>query len=474
MLIGLVLMGLLFLWPREKPSEYVGLDQVIESKELVVITRNNAHCYYLYREQPQGFEYDLARAFANYLGVRLRVQIGGQWEAMIPALLQGKGALVAASLSITPERAKKVAFSAPYLAVQQHIIVHRDNLSIQGPADLAGKTVHIRKGTYYQGRLEALQAQGIDLRIQRHPNLPTEELIRRVAQKEIEVTIADSNIALLNRRYYPQTLVAGAISEKSYLGWAVHPQATRLLARINDFFETIQKNGRFSRIYQRYYAEVAFFDYDDISAFHQRIQNRLPRFLPYIKKHAQKHGFDWRLIAAQIYQESHFDPRAKSPNRAYGLMQLTYGTAYGQGLAIENLYDPEKNIATGVQYLKKLYRFYDQAKGMDRLFIALAAYNIGQGHILDARDIARDKNLDPNQWESLARTLPLLSRPAYYSQSRYGYARGSEAVQYIQRIMAYYDVLKRKDIRYPEGENPESGLDSRGLLEDSDLLSTHP
>jgi membrane-bound lytic murein transglycosylase F len=376
----------------------------------------------------------------------LKVKIAEKWEGMIPALMDGTGAFIAASLTITPKRQQQVAFSDGYLAIQQHIIVHRKNPSIKNTDDLAGKTIHVRRGTSYQERLETLKAQDIDLNIELHDDIPTEELIQQVEEENIEVTIADSNIAYRNRRYYPKIIVSGPISPTEYLGWAVHPNALKLLKKINTFFKEIKTNGFFKKNYDQYYANVEDFDFVDLRSYHRRLKTRLPKYRPIIKQAAQKHGFDWRLIAAQIYQESHFDPKARSHAGAYGLMQLTRSTA--KSLKVKNMLNSIQNINAGVQHLKNMYDLFDGANGSDRLFIAFAAYNIGQGHIMDARNLARKTGLDPNKWSSLTKTLPLLRYHKYYKNAAYGYCHGTEPIEYVKQIMIYYDILRHRGIEY--------------------------
>ncbi|MFC1812568.1 membrane-bound lytic murein transglycosylase MltF [Thermodesulfobacteriota bacterium] len=449
LLLALFFSAFAFLWCLfgcEKVPPSTTLEDVLKTGELAVITRNNAHCYYIYRDQAMGFEYDLAKAFADYLGVRLKVVIGEKWEGMIPDLNNGTGAFIAASMTITPKRQKQAVFSNGYNEIQQHIIIHRSNLSVKGVEDLAGKTVHVRRGTSYQERLEALRKQGFDIKVKLHVDIPTQELIRQVAEKEIEITIADRNIALLNRRYYPQIEIGDPINEKEYLGWVVKRNSLDLRDRINTFFEEIKKSGEFTRIYNKYYKDVEAFDYVDIRAYHRRLETRLPRYKQIIIQAANRHDFDWRLVAAQIYQESHFDPKARSHAGAFGLMQLTLSTA--RSLGVKNILDPTQNISAGVEHLSNLYDLFDEAEGSNRLFLALAAYNIGQGHIRDAQNLARKMNLDPNKEASLLKTLPLLEYGKYYKKTNFGYARGTEAIQYIKRIMIYYDILKQQGIEY--------------------------
>ena len=419
------------------------LNRIRKTKRITVITRNNAHCYYVYREEHMGFEYDLAKTFAGHLGVDLEVKIF-PWADMIKALNEGKGDFIAASKTITPSRTKLVDFSDEYLSVQQRVVVHEDNHSINDVVGLNGKTVHVRRATSYAERLSELQEQGLEFIVELHDDLPTEELIRRAADKRIEVTVADSNIAQLNRRYYPNTKIGIPIADPQYLGWAVKKGNRALLEDINAFFAKIKADGTFAEIYRSYYSNVQIFDRFDLKKFHQRITTRLPKYKSIIKKAAKKHGFDWRLIAAMIYQESHFDPRATSHRGVRGLMQLTKATAQEMGIA--NRLDPQQSIMAGVKYLRTLYRRYGKAGDSDRLLIALASYNVGPRHIASAQSIARKKGLDPHKWPSLEKTLPLLCYEKYIKASKHGYCRGSEPVRYVNRILTYFDILRRQGI----------------------------
>ena len=417
------------------------LDRIERSGEITLLTRNNAHCYYTYRDNPMGFEYDLAKAFTKYLGVRLKV-VTTSWEGLLESLDSGEGDFVGASLSITPSRIQIVDFSDKYMDVQQQVILHKYDYEIKEIEDLAGKTVYVRRGTSYEDRLNELRDEGLDVNIKLVEDMPTEELIRMVSEKEIEVTVADSNIAMLNRRYYPDTKIGFPIEDIQTLGWAVRKGEKGLLKKINAFFKKIKKDGTFAKIYEKYYANVDIFDYMDLKKYHKRLDTRLPEYREIIRKAAMKHGFDWRLIAAVVYQESHFDPDARSYTGVEGIMQLTKDTA--EELGVKDRLDPRQSITGGVRYLKKLYKKYEDAKDPDRLLITLASYNIGRGHVLDSQRIARRKGLDPNSWSSLEQTLPLLRYPAYYKKSRYGYCRGTEPVRYVNRILTYYDILKRE------------------------------
>lgn len=419
------------------------LDRIKESGEITVLTQNNAHCSYTYREKPMGFEYDLAEAFSRYLGVKLKV-LTPPWEKLIEELKKGKGDFIAAGMTITPSRRKEVKFSDGYLRIQQKAIIHKNHPLIEKLEDLIGKTIHVRQGTTYAERLAELKDDGLDIHIKLYEDVPTEELIMMVAQREIGVTVADSNIALLNRRYYPDMVISLPIEEPQLLGWAVNKGEKSLQKKINDFFEKIKKDGTFEKIYEKYYANVEIFDYLDLKKYHKRLDTRLPKYEKIIKKAAKKYNFDWRLIAAMIYQESHFDPDATSFTGVEGLMQLTLDTALEMGIKDRN--DPEQSIMGGVAYLNMLYKKYDEAMHPDRLLIALASYNVGRGHILDAQGIAKERNLNPNSWAALKDILPLLRYSRHYKKTKYGYCRGTEPVRYVNRILTYYDILKREGI----------------------------
>ena len=407
--------------------------------KLIVITDNNAHGFYLYQNQPMGFEYDLAEKFAEFLNVKLSVITPG-WEKIFDTLLLGEGDLIASSLTKTPKRETRVNFSDQYMAVQQQVIIHKKNHGIKTLSDLKGKTVHIRKNTSYHERLVELKKAGLKIRLALYENIPTEEFLRQIQDGEIQITIADSNIFRLNRRYYPDIRIACPISAQQSLGWAVRKNDAQLLKKINDFFDNIKKDGTFGQIYNKYYAGTEIFDYVDVKIFHKRLKTKLPVYKQLIEEESEKYNFDWRLIAAVIYQESHFNPHAESYTGVRGLMQLTRTTA--KEMDVTNRLNPTESIRGGVKYLNKLYNRFNHIHPEERIKFALGSYNVGYGHIKDAQRIARKNGLDMNKWSSLEQTLPLLRYRQYYEKSSYGYARGTEPVRYVKRIFKYYDILK--------------------------------
>ncbi len=421
-------------------AEKNALERIRESGHIIMITRNNGHCFYTYRNQPMGFEYDLAKAFSQYLGVDLHV-VTTHWEELLPSIEGGEGDFVAASMTIMRSREKQVDFSEPYLAIQQKVVTNQRNPPVKSLEDLWGKTIHVRRGTSYEERLKEIQAEGQEIKIKVYDDTPTEELIDMVAKREIEVTVADSNIALLNRRYHPDVRIGFAIEKPQSLGWAVKKGERELLEQVNAFFRKIKADGTFDRLYDKYYGNVEVFDYLDLRKYHRRIETRLHTYKPLFKKAAEKYKFDWRLIAALAYQESHFDPRAVSSMGAEGLMQLSELTA--EEVGVSDRMNPEQSVMGGAKYLRELYSRFKTARDPDRLYLALASYNVGRGHVLDAQKIAKRKAMDPNSWAALEQTLPLLRNAKYFTQAKHGYCRGTQPVRFVERVMSYYDILKR-------------------------------
>ena len=418
------------------------LSRILKQKKITLITDNNSNAYHLYRGQPMGFEYELARAFADFLDVDLDVVTPG-WNSMEPFLETGQGDFIGAALTITERREKTLLFSQPYMAVQQQIVYHKSSRGIDSLEKLAGKTIHVRRNTSYHHRLEALRESGIDIDIELLDNIPSEEIIQMVAEKKIKYTVVDSNIAQINRRYYPDIVIGIAIQDVEFIGWAVNPSEIRLLDRINHFFYHINKTGYYKKISNKYYGNINNFDYFDVKKFHQRLTTRFPKYRRYIIQEAFKYGFDWRIIAAMVYQESHFDPFAKSFTGVRGLMQVTENTAREMG--ISNRLDPVLSLRAGVKYLHTLYKRFDDIEDPnEKLLFAIGSYNVGYGHIKDAQKLAAADNLDPHKWASLEKTLPLLTKRKYYQKTRHGYARGREPVRHVRQVLMYYDILKKK------------------------------
>ncbi|MCG8552847.1 MAG: membrane-bound lytic murein transglycosylase MltF [Desulfobacterales bacterium] len=418
------------------------VEKIRKSGKLRLITDRAINTYYLYNNTPMGFEYDLACEFAKFMNVELDVITPG-WNNMFSYLKQGKGDFISAGISITAPRLEYVDFSIPYMTIQQRIIHHNLIFNPKEIKDMGSRIFHVRRGTAYHYRLADIKASGVPFEYVLHNNIPTEELIGMVNDREIKFTIANSNIALLCRRFFPDIRIGTPIQERESLAWAVRKNDHEMLKQLNKFFLHASSTGILKRITTKYYGNIDDFDTYELKKFHDRISSRLPKYKDVIKTESAKHGFDWRLIAAIVYQESHFDPNAKSYTNVYGLMQVTEITAREMG--IKNRKDPQQSIRAGIKYLALMYKRFDFIKDeSQRLLFALASYNVGYGHVKDAISLAKQKGYDPYTWKGIKATLPLLAQEKYYNQTKYGYARGWEPVQYVERIRTYFDILRQK------------------------------
>ncbi|SDT84759.1 membrane-bound lytic murein transglycosylase MltF [Desulfobacula phenolica] len=429
---------------READPNLSRLERIEKTRVMRLITTNSINTCYWYNDRPTGFEYDLAREFADFLNVDLDIVTPGR-NNMFSYLEQGKGDFIASGLAITKKRLEDVNFSIPYMTVQQHIVHHK---LVFGPKNIKGlnlQTIDIPRGTSYQARLEEIKNSGIDLNYILHNNIPKEELIRMVYNQEIKFTIADNTIAYLNQRYYPDIRIGIPVQEKEYLAWAVNKNDSQLLEQMNKFFLYANETGILNRITDKYYSNIENSDLFDLKIFHHRIKTRLPKYKKIIVEESMKYDFDWKLLAAAIYQESHFNPNAISFTNVMGLMQVTTVTAEEMG--IENRLIPAQSIKAGIKYLDKMVKRFDYLEDeYERMLFALASYNVGYGHVMDAIRIAEDMGWDGTKWQNLKAALPLLSKSKYYTKTQYGYARGWEPVQYVERILTYFDILKQKKI----------------------------
>ncbi len=416
------------------------LERVREEGRLIVLTYNGPTTYFLDKDDPAGFEHDLASAFADHLGVEVEFRVLKSVADVLAALSAGEGHLAA---GVTRTKDPRTAFlSGPaYSAVRQQLVCHR-----KGPrpskARLHKASITVVTEQSYRSRMNDLKERAPALQWAANRGLTAEDLMARVAAREIDCTVGDSTLVSLTRRYHPDLIVPFDLTERENLSWMMPEDAVDLSSEVARFFALETTAQLIEGLKERYYGHVPAFDYVDLSVFRQRIGERLDGYIPAFGRAARTTGFSWRLLAAMAYQESHWDPEATSPTGVRGLMMLTRATAEEMGVA--DRLDAKQSIRGGARYLRRLYdRLPKAVTGDDRLWLALAAYNVGYGHLLDARKLARGKGLNPNRWADLKTVLPLLSDPAYYKTLTYGYARGREPVGYVARVRHYWDILKR-------------------------------
>ncbi len=435
---GIVAAALLS-WPNRVDST---LEDIRRSGELVVLTRYGSTTFFESRDGLDGYEYALTQEFAKSLGVTIRYVIHDSIPEVLKAIQSGRGHLAAAALTRTEEREAVHVFGPDYKTVQQQVVCHRKGTVPKDISELPAVRLLVIGGSSYVERLRELKEDVPNLEWGTTVELSTDEILEQVSRQEVDCAVSDSNIVAINQRYFPDLQIAFPISEEQSLAWVLPPGANKLMGQLEKFFEEADGNGLLASLDERYYGHVTIFDYVDTKRYMRRILSRLPRYRDSFERAAEKHEIPWTLLAAVSYQESHWNPRARSPTGVRGMMMLTLPTARAMG--VKNRLDPAQSIMGGARYLARMIdRIPEQVEGEDRVWFALAAYNVGFGHLQDARELAERLGQDPNRWHSLKTVFPLLSRKKYYRTLKHGYARGSEPVQYVERIRSYLDMLER-------------------------------
>lgn len=416
------------------------IERIKEQGKLVVVTRNAPTTYYEGRDGATGFEYDLVSAFAEQLGVEVELVVRDNPAEILAMIAAGEADIAAAGLTRTRQREERVLFSHSYQDVTQQVVCRRGGAQPSQVEDLLELSIEVPADTSYVEQLNQLQQDYPELSWQVQPEHNTEYLLEKVWQRELDCTIGDSNIVAVNQRYMPELTVRFDISEPQPLAWALPPQAKGLQEELNNWLEQFREGGELQALVNKYYGFIDVFDYVNTRVFQRKVKTLLPKYQALFEEAGKKHGIDWALLAAQAYQESHWDRRARSPTGVRGIMMLTLPTAREVG--IKSRLDAKQSIFGGAKYLADLRsRLPEEITEPDRTWIALAAYNVGMGHVYDARKLARELGINPDLWHDFREVLPLLSQKKYYKDLRYGYARGSEPVRYVQRIRNYHDML---------------------------------
>lgn len=415
-----------------------------ETGVLQVVTRNGSTTYYLDRhERPTGPEYDLATEFAQNQGWEVEWKLVPTTEEVLKTLEEEKAHLAASGLTHLDSRNERFERGPAHTEITQQIVCHRDmRPKPSALEDLADVEIKVTADSSYSEELQDLSEKhpGLDYQEQ---EVSTEILLDRVAQQKLQCTVADSNIVQVNRRFMPGLEVVMNLTQEQNLGWYL-PQGMEDLARqAFSWMNSREGDEAISQMEYRYYEYIGKFDFVDMRALKRRIQDRLPQFKDLFLRAEEQTGLSADLLAAVAYQESHWDPHARSPTGVRGIMMLTQRTAKRVGVA--NRLDPEQSIMGGSKYLAERHSLLpEHIPEPDRTFLALASYNVGRGHLLDARQLARDLGQDPDSWSDMREVLPLLADKRYYPRLRYGYARGYEPVHFVQRIRNYRDVIKQK------------------------------
>ncbi|MBQ1782824.1 MAG: membrane-bound lytic murein transglycosylase MltF [Gammaproteobacteria bacterium] len=439
--------------------EQTQLEQVLERGELRIGTIYGGTTYYVGSDGPQGFDYELAAAFASYLGVVLKVEAVYTTAELLALIDGGKVDLLAAGVTITDARLAKYRFSPSYKRVDQLLVYRNGERRPRNLGELNGP-LKVVAGANHITTLNTHKASYPELSWQESNDQQFEELLDQVVSGDIAYSVVDSARLANYRRYQPELAVAFQLSTQEPLGWILaNANDDSLYATLIEFFGQSRSDGLLTTLDEKYFGHLDQFNYVDIKGFIGAVENRLPRYRPLFEKYAG--SFDWRLLAAISYKESSWRAEARSPTGVEGLMMLTQNTA--RHLGVTNRTDPAQSISGGSRYLAEMVsKVPDKVPEHERVWFALASYNIGIGHLLDAMRITQKRSANPYSWRDVKESLPLLRNQRWYSQARLGYARGDHAVAYVDAIRRYYDLLVYLDDRAARAAALAAGQSSAG------------
>ena len=441
----LIVIALLCLAYISDSTHLSDLEKVIKRGHLVVLTLPGATTYFEDGDGKNGFEYALAKAFADSLGVELKVTSKSTLPSLLLSVGGPQGEFAAANLVNTEDRSQSFKFSYPYHQVVQQLIYRAGDQKPKTLSQLKGD-LSVIAGSSHSENLKQLRKQFPSLKWIEENDAEMSELIRKVHDGEISYTVTDSLAYEINRHIYPNTRKAFNVSAPQALAWVFPKNGDgTLLNAANNFLQQYTESGQLDDIKQQLFAQTKRFSAADSKQLGRLVNNRLPKYEAMFRQTAQKYNLDWHFVAAIAYQESHWNPRAKSPTGVRGLMMLTLDTAKEMG--VTNRLDAAQSLEGGVAYFSKLKaRLPERIKDPDRSLFALAAYNVGFGHLEDARILTVRNNRNPDLWADVREHLPLLSKKKYYSTLKRGYARGNEPVIYVDNIQYYRSYLQLNSV----------------------------
>jgi membrane-bound lytic murein transglycosylase F len=418
------------------------IDEIKRRKVIRVGMLNNSVAYFIYRGQEVGFQFELAETLSRRLDVRLEVVVPERPVDLTRLLVENLADVVVVSPLTTDPHAAEVAYTQPFSFADQVLVQPAGEKPITELSQLAGKQVHVRKSSQYFEPLQAAAKSVPGMKIvEADENLETEDLIAMVGKKEIPLTAANSILLDVEKTYRDDIQGSLVFAKKKPLAFAVRKSSPKLLSRMNRFVLQDCSGAGYQARYDKYFKESKRMV--EVRTDSLDTSGAISPYDDLVRKYGNQYGIDWRLVLAQMYQESKFDPQAKSWAGAMGLLQVMPQTA--AELGVGDPWDPESNIHAGVKYMAwLLLRFETTLPMRQRIRFALASYNAGLGHVRDARRLAKETGLNPDRWfGNVEKAIVLLEKQKFYKRARHGYCRGSEPAQYVSRIQTKYDAYSR-------------------------------
>lgn len=435
---------------KESKQDNIGssLYEIKSQKKLKVIMDYNSINYFIYKGKPMGFQYDLAKLFAEYIGVNLEVVVSNNLSHSFKLLEEGKCHILATNITYTEERAARFNFSKAVGETSIVLIQRKDknpSYKISSLQDLKDKTVYVKGNSIYEKTLNDLNTkEGLNINIIGVDSFNTEDLINMVSKKEINYTLSDKNIAYINSQHYKNINISLKIKDKQTLAWGINKNYKELKKELDKWISGFVDSYTYRILYQKYYTSRRAINIYKSPYFYLNT-GLISQYDDLLKEKSKKINWDWKLLASLMFQESRFDASAESWAGAYGLMQIMPETA--DMVRMEEYETPANNIETGVRYIRYLDKvFKKQLKDTtDIIPFILASYNVGPGHVLDARRLARKYGKNPDRWYNNTDFFLLnKANPLYYKDnlSRNGYCNGEEPYNYVEEILERYDHYK--------------------------------
>lgn len=418
------------------------IEQVRDLGELRVVTRNSPTTYFVGPDGAAGPEFDLVKGLADALGVELVIETVDSVSEIVPLLLSGQAHMAAAGLSMTTSRRQYLDFGHPYNTVDMHLIYKLGSGRPRSITQTTGRSIEVVAGSSHSDMMASLSEIYPQLVWSENADVDIAQLLQKVAEGELDFTVADSIDFNIQRHFYPELRVALDLEIDDAIAWAFKKDDGKsLLQAADEYLIKAGRDGLLAQIKDRYFGHTEKFDYAGTRAFIRHFESRLPRYRTMFEESGRANDLDWRLLAAIGYQESHWRSHAVSPTGVRGIMMLTLATA--AYLNIDNRMDPESSIFGGAEFFaRQIERMPDSVLEPDRTWMALAAYNVGFYHVKDARQIVQWQGGDPDKWVDLSKVLPLLAQRKWYSRVPYGYARGWEPLLYVNNIRRYYNIIR--------------------------------
>lgn len=466
LLISVSLFLALFLFNERHRTQ---VDAIQKTGVLRVATRNTSTTYYQDNNgKPTGFEYELLKAFADYLEVELELIIPDSFGEIFTLISNRSAHLAAAGLTTTEERQQRYRFSPPY-AYSTPTLIYRETRGKPAPrslADLTDKNIKIIANSSHAELLRNLKKTHTFLQWQETSTSGVTELLEDVYEQEIDYTVSDDFVFDAQKSYFPGLKKSLVLSDPKPVAWLLIKQNDQSLQRATKrFFDLPETQDLLVKLKKKYLARQTRLGYVDIETFRRDLENRFCKLEQYFMLAEQETDIDWRLLASIAYQESHWNPDAISPTGVKGIMMLTRAAASEVG--VKDRTDPIKSVMGGAHYLKRVMaKIPDRIQGKERLWFALASYNIGYGHLEDARVLTARAGKSPDKWSNVKEFLPRLTQRKYFSTVRHGYARGYEPVLYVKNIRNYYDLLdwELQKARIEAAKPPVSPAENEGEI----------